>query len=112
MSCSIHGRERELNAVACSVRKDSPDSFALLIASAETKPKEVHEFKIGDRHAKLSVEYGDFSDALKKAADALAEVSTGFVDRIRVARLTSTAQAKKYAANDHQAAFLEKYIES
>ena len=72
---------RELNAVACSVRKDSPDSFALLIASAETKPKEVHEFKIGDRHAKLSVEYGDFSDVLKKAADALAEVGIGSADK-------------------------------
>ena len=77
----VHGWGRELNVIVRSVRKDSPDSFALLIASAETKPKEVHEFKIGDRHAKLSVEYGDFSDALKKAADALAEVSVGSADK-------------------------------
>ncbi|TBU39191.1 aflatoxin-detoxifizyme [Dichomitus squalens] len=82
-----------LSVLNTRVRKDSPDTFALLIASAETKPKEVHEFKIGERHAKLSIEYGDFSDALKKAADALEE-------------------AKKYAANDHQVGFLEKYIES
>ena len=93
MSCSIHGRERKLNAVICSVRKDSPDSFALLIASAETKPKEVHEFKIGDRHAKLSVEYGDFSGPLSKTVAALKE-------------------AKKYAANEHQIAMLDGYIES
>ena len=59
----------------CSVRKDSPDTFTLLIASAETKPKEVEEFKIGERHAKLTIEYGDFADAMKKAADALTEVS-------------------------------------
>ncbi|KAI1795058.1 aflatoxin-detoxifizyme [Ganoderma leucocontextum] len=75
------------------LRKDSPDSFTLLIASADTKPKATHDFKIGERHAHLTVEYGDFAEAMKKAADALTE-------------------AKKYAANDHQAAMLEKYSES
>ena len=60
----------------CSVRKDSPDTFTLLIASADTKPKETHDFKIGERTAHLTVEYGDFADAMKKAADALTEVSS------------------------------------
>ena len=63
--------------VLCSVRKDSPDSFTLLIASADTKPKETHDFKIGERTAHLTVEYGDFAAAMKKAADALTEVSPG-----------------------------------
>ncbi|KAH9939262.1 aflatoxin-detoxifizyme [Epithele typhae] len=75
------------------VQKNSPDSFVLLVASAERKSSVQHEIKILDRHAKLSVEYGDFSDAMQKAAAALTE-------------------AKKYAANEHQTAMLDAYIES
>ncbi len=60
--------------VACSVRKDSPDRFTLLVASAEKQASALHEFTIGERHAKLTIEYGDFSDALQKAANALIEV--------------------------------------
>ena len=76
-----------------SVRKDSPDSFTLLVASAEKQASALHEITILDRHAKLTVEYGDFSDSLQKAVNALTE-------------------AKKYAANEHQLAALENYIES
>lgn len=82
-----------LSALNTRVRKDSPDNFTILIASADTKPKETHDFKIGERTARLTVEYGDFADAMKKAADALSE-------------------AKKYAANDNQVAMLEQYTES
>jgi len=42
---------------------------------------------------KLKVEYGDFSEALTKSANALKE-------------------AKKYTANEHQNGFLESYIKS
>ncbi|TFK94857.1 aflatoxin-detoxifizyme [Polyporus arcularius HHB13444] len=75
------------------VRKDSPDNFTLLVASAEKRASALHEIKILDRHAKLNVEYGDFAESLQKAVAALTE-------------------AKKYAANEHQVAFLENYIES
>ena len=56
------------------MRKDSPDSFTLLVASAETQAKALHEIKILDRHARLTVEYGDFADAMQKAVVALTEV--------------------------------------
>ncbi|CAL1704759.1 unnamed protein product [Somion occarium] len=75
------------------VRKNGADDFTLLVASAKTQPSTNHEFSVGDKKAKLTVEYGDFSDALAKTVTALRE-------------------AKKYAANDHQAAMLDGYIES
>ena len=59
---------------AYSVRKDSPDSFTLLVASAETRATALYEIKIAERHAKLNVEYGDFAESMQKAADALTEV--------------------------------------
>ena len=47
----------------------------LLVASAETRPSAFHEIddKAGSK-AKLTVEYGDFSDALTKVVEALKEV--------------------------------------
>ncbi|KAI0722500.1 aflatoxin-detoxifizyme [Earliella scabrosa] len=83
----------DVSVLNTRVRKDSPDSFTLLVASAEKQASALHEITILDRHAKLTVEYGDFSDSLQKAVNALTE-------------------AKKYAANEHQLAALENYIES
>ncbi|KAH9934742.1 aflatoxin-detoxifizyme [Fomitopsis serialis] len=67
-----------------SVRKDGPDSFALLVASANPKPASLHEIEVVGKGVQLTVEY---------AVAALKE-------------------AKKYVANDHQAAMLDGYIES
>ncbi|KZT11356.1 aflatoxin-detoxifizyme [Laetiporus sulphureus 93-53] len=75
------------------VRKDGPDSFALLVASAKPQPPAIHEIEILNQGDKLTVEYGDFAEPLQKAVDALRE-------------------AKKYVANDRQAAMVDYYIES
>jgi dipeptidyl-peptidase-3 len=76
------------------VRKDAPGKLALLVASAETRPAAQHTLDLpNDREGKLSIEYGDFADAMAKAAAHLTE-------------------AKKYAANEHQAAMLDGYINS
>ncbi|THH30987.1 hypothetical protein EUX98_g3215 [Antrodiella citrinella] len=75
------------------VRKDGPNKFALLVASADILPTATHEIDIDGGKASLSVEYGDFSASLKKAVAALEE-------------------AKKYAANDTQAAMLSDYVKS
>ncbi|OBZ70380.1 Dipeptidyl peptidase 3 [Grifola frondosa] len=75
------------------VRKDGPDTFTLLVASAASQASSLHTIDILDKKAALTVEYGDFADALQKVNAALAE-------------------AKKYAANDHQTAMIEGYIES
>ncbi|KAI0751198.1 aflatoxin-detoxifizyme [Daedaleopsis nitida] len=83
----------DISVLNTRVRKVSPDSFTLLVASSEKKASALHEIKILDRHARLTVEYGDFSDAMQKAVTALTE-------------------AKKYAANEHQAGALENYIDS
>ncbi|KAJ3559406.1 hypothetical protein NM688_g375 [Phlebia brevispora] len=75
------------------VKKSSPTEFTLLVASAETKASATHNIDILDRKAKLTVEYGDFSGPLSKTVAALKE-------------------AKKYAANEHQEAMLDGYVES
>lgn len=59
-----------------SVRKNSATDFTLLVASANAQSSSSHEFTVGDKKAKLTVEYGDFADALSKAATALREVNT------------------------------------
>ncbi|PPQ66069.1 hypothetical protein CVT26_010811 [Gymnopilus dilepis] len=76
------------------VVKNGPNDFVLLVASAETRPSAFHEIddKAGSK-AKLTVEYGDFSDALTKVVEALKE-------------------AKKYTANENQTKMLEAYINS
>ncbi|KAI0699721.1 aflatoxin-detoxifizyme [Cytidiella melzeri] len=73
------------------ILKHNDSEFLLLVASAESKDGD--ELQLDGSKAKVKIQYGDFSDALTKAADALAE-------------------AKKYAANDHQIAMLDGYIES
>ncbi|KAI0054058.1 aflatoxin-detoxifizyme [Auriscalpium vulgare] len=75
------------------VYKKGPDDFVLLVASAEKNPSSTHDIQVESNAAKLTVQYGDFSDALKRVNAALSE-------------------AKKYAANDHQAAMIEGYIKS
>ncbi|OJT09019.1 Dipeptidyl peptidase 3 [Trametes pubescens] len=83
----------DVSVLNTRVRKDGPDNFTLLVASADSQARAFHEIEILDKKAKLTVEYGDFADALTKTVSALAE-------------------AKKYAANAHQTAMLEGYIES
>ncbi|KAI0082668.1 aflatoxin-detoxifizyme [Panus rudis PR-1116 ss-1] len=75
------------------VRKNSVEDFTLLVASAESQAAATHTIPVGDRKAKLTIEYGDFSEPLKKSAAALKE-------------------AKKYAANEHESAMLDGYIKS
>lgn len=64
------------NLTFLSVRKNSAIDFTLLVASANTKSTASYEFSVGDKKAKLTVEYGDFADALGKAAAALREVDS------------------------------------
>ncbi|KAH9951241.1 aflatoxin-detoxifizyme [Amylocystis lapponica] len=75
------------------LRKDGPDAFTLLVASANPQQSLTHSIQILDKTATLSVEYGDFAEPLQRVVAALKE-------------------AKKSAANDHQLAMLDGYIES
>lgn len=58
------------------VVKNGPDDFTLLVASADTSQSvAVHEIEAhGSKKAKLTVQYGDFSEALAKVVVALKEV--------------------------------------
>lgn len=82
-----------------SIRKNSSDSFTLLVASAsKTAPSpppntQNLEIPVNGKPLRLTVEYGDFSESLTAAIAAL-------------------SQAKAYAANGHQKAALEGYIKS
>jgi dipeptidyl-peptidase-3 len=58
-----------------SVLKNDPDDFTLKVASADNQPPAQHDIKCQGAGAKLTVEYGDFSDALQKAVTALTEVT-------------------------------------
>ncbi|KAH0839490.1 peptidase family M49-domain-containing protein [Lanmaoa asiatica] len=75
------------------VRKNGPGDFTLLVASAHKQPLTFHELTTQAVNAKLTVEYGDFSESLTKIVAALQE-------------------AKKYTANDNQTAMLDGYIKS
>ncbi|KIJ11450.1 hypothetical protein PAXINDRAFT_171775 [Paxillus involutus ATCC 200175] len=75
------------------VRKNGAGDFTLLVASAQKKPSTSHEISAKAGTAKLTVEYGDFSEALTKVVAALQE-------------------AKKYTANDNQTLMLKGYINS
>ncbi|KAG5642191.1 hypothetical protein DXG03_003429 [Asterophora parasitica] len=75
------------------VVKNGPDDFTLLVASANTQPAATHAIDHNSVKATLKVEYGDFSDSLQAANEALRE-------------------AKKYAANDNQKAMIQGYIKS
>jgi len=73
------------------VRKDSSNSFAILVASADQKNPEKHSAAFDG--VDITIEYGDHSAPLKSVVAALEE-------------------AKKYAANEHQVKMTEGYIES
>ncbi|KAI0320104.1 aflatoxin-detoxifizyme [Amylostereum chailletii] len=76
------------------VKKNGPEDFTLLVASANTEsPSTVHDLTLDGKSVKLTVQYGDFSEALKRVVAAVSE-------------------AKKYAANENQTAMLEGYIKS
>lgn len=57
-----------------SVRKNGPNDFTLLVASADPRPQVQHDIKNQEAAAKLTVEYGDFAEPLQKAVTALQEV--------------------------------------
>jgi len=57
------------------VLKNGPNDFTLLVASAHTQPPALHEIDVsGGGKAKLTVQYGDFSEDLAKVVAALKEV--------------------------------------
>lgn len=65
--------QTNLNA---SVVKNGPGDFTLLVASANKQPHAIYDIDLQSDKAKLKVEYGDFSEALKKVVAALEEVSS------------------------------------
>ncbi|KAJ8463391.1 hypothetical protein ONZ45_g17600 [Pleurotus djamor] len=81
----------KIDVLNTRVRKDAPNKFTLLVASAEKKASISSDLD-GDAGT-LTVEYGDFAGALYKAVKAL-------------------SQAKEYAANEHQTAMIDGYIKS
>lgn len=56
------------------VRKNGDGDFTLLVASANPQPQAEHMIDFQSSGAKLTVEYGDHADALKKSVAALHEV--------------------------------------
>jgi hypothetical protein len=58
------------------VLKKSSTDFTLLVASAESQPtaQAVYDIEVQNTKIKLSVEYGDFSEPLQRAVNALREV--------------------------------------
>ncbi|KAF9052626.1 aflatoxin-detoxifizyme [Panaeolus papilionaceus] len=75
------------------VLKNGPNDFTLLIASASTQPPALHEIDAQGSKAKLTVQYGDFSEDLSKVVKYLKE-------------------AHKYTANENQSKMIEAYIRS
>ncbi|KAG6849579.1 hypothetical protein H0H93_007282 [Arthromyces matolae] len=75
------------------VLKNGSDDFTLLVASAKPQASAIHSIDYLSGKANLKVQYGDFSEALQAAINALHE-------------------AKKYTANEHQTAMIEDYIKS
>lgn len=73
MSCSP---KQALGLNSGRVRKDSSTEFTLLVASAEDQPSAhaLHEIEVNGNKVNLNVRYGDFSEALQKSINALAEV--------------------------------------
>jgi uncharacterized radical SAM superfamily protein len=63
--CGTHSRHH-------SVLKQKDGEFLLLVASVDKKDGQ--ELQLDGSKAKIRIQYGDFSDALKKASEALAEV--------------------------------------
>lgn len=58
-----------------SVEKVDDKNFILHVASVEKTESATHEFTVNDTDCTLKIQYGDFSDALQKTVNALAEVS-------------------------------------
>ncbi|KAJ3838296.1 aflatoxin-detoxifizyme [Lentinula raphanica] len=75
------------------VRKNGAKDFTLLVASAHSQPLSVHDIDAESGKFKLTIEYGDHAEALKKVVVALEE-------------------ATKYTANAYQTKMIEKYIDS
>ncbi|KAJ3997264.1 aflatoxin-detoxifizyme [Lentinula boryana] len=75
------------------VRKNGPQDFTLLVASAQAKHSAIHDISIESGKFRLTVEYGDHAAPLKKVVGAL-------------------EQAKNYTASSHQTKMIEKYIDS
>ncbi len=94
------------------MEKKDDTSFILHVASSEAK-EETHQIKVKDVDATLTIKYGDYSEALKKAAASLTEVCDCAFASMSL-RLTggNELQAKKYAANTNQEEMLDGYIES
>ena len=63
-----------LHRASCSVQKNGPHDFVLLVASADTQLDVVHKFPLGGVDAKLVVRYGDFTGPLSRVVKALTEV--------------------------------------
>ena len=63
-----------LHHASCSVQKNGPNEFILLVASADTQPDVVHKLPLGGVDAKLIVRYGDFAGPLSRVVKALTEV--------------------------------------
>jgi dipeptidyl-peptidase-3 len=57
------------------VKKNGPDDFTLLVASAKLQPHTTHEIGLKASKVKLTVEYGDFAKPLQKVVAALEEVT-------------------------------------
>ncbi|RXW15063.1 hypothetical protein EST38_g10793 [Candolleomyces aberdarensis] len=75
------------------VVKNGPNDFTLLIASVDKGSDALHELQVNGSAIKLAVKYGDYSQDLAKAIEALKE-------------------AKKYTANEHQTNMIADYIKS
>ncbi|KAH9966659.1 aflatoxin-detoxifizyme [Russula dissimulans] len=83
----------EIDILNTRVRKNGPNDFVLLVASADAQPDAAHDFVLGGGNAKLTVRYGDFAEPLTRVVKALTE-------------------ARKYVANEHQGAMIDEYIAS
>jgi dipeptidyl-peptidase-3 len=83
-----------IDIINTRLRKDGPNEFTLLVASAD-KNTDIKEesVSINGQTVTLKIEYGDHSEAMRRASDAL-------------------KKAKEYAANDHQASALSCYVQS
>ncbi|KAF9005642.1 aflatoxin-detoxifizyme [Cyathus striatus] len=75
------------------VVKNGSNDYTLLVASAHSQPDNIHDIDSESGKISLKVQYGDFSQDLRKVVEALNE-------------------AKKHTANDHQTKMIESYIKS
>jgi len=92
---AVQAAAEKLNVDTLNTRvaKHGANDFTLLVASAETGRQDLHTVDVPEGKISLKIQYGDFSDALGKAAAAL-------------------EKAKEYTANGTQTSMLEYYIKS